>query len=379
MTLLRAMAFPLHMSSVLFIAMSSFILALITRNQGAAIFMSILPIYMMLVWLTQFAFTMIDDVANGRREAATATAEMLSPFGDARCWVHPALAALIAILLYWQPQIPQAPVLVAAWLLFPASIGAIAVSSRVFDALNPVAMWQVIRGLGPYYVLLLVALLLAGALGIWVLQADMWSMARFALCELILLEVYALIGGTLHLRRLELGFDPISNPERELEQAEVDRELRRQKVFDDVYRKLRVRETPKAIAAAHEWFESLPGIEMQRDLAALLEASRSWGEPRLFGNFAQGLVTHFLSARQQGLALATAEEAERQASGFAPAMESDAIALARYAQQTGRKGVARALLRNFSAKLKDGLPGADLLALQRQLGESAEATERPRS
>jgi hypothetical protein len=60
-------------------------------------------------------------------------------------------------------------------------------------------------------------------------------------------------------------------------------------------------------------------------------------------------------------------------------MESDAIALARYAQQTGRKGVARALLRNFSAKLKDGLPGADLLALQRQLGESAEATERPRS
>src|SRR4249920_1716848 len=92
MTLLRAMAFPLHMSSVLFIALSSLILALITRGQGAAILMSILPIYMMLVWLTQFAFTMIDDVANGRREAATATAEMLSPFGDARCWVHPALA-----------------------------------------------------------------------------------------------------------------------------------------------------------------------------------------------------------------------------------------------------------------------------------------------
>ena len=57
--------------------------------------MSILPIYMMMVWLTQFAFTMIDDVANGRREAATATAEMLSPFGDPRCWVHPALAAVI--------------------------------------------------------------------------------------------------------------------------------------------------------------------------------------------------------------------------------------------------------------------------------------------
>ena len=105
-------------------------------------------------------------------------------------------------------------------------------------------------------------------------------MAKFALCELILLEVYALIGGALHLRRLELGFDPISSPERELEQAEVDRQLRRQKVFDDVYRKLRVRETPKAIAAAREWFESLPNLELQRDVAALLEASRSWSEPK---------------------------------------------------------------------------------------------------
>jgi hypothetical protein len=110
MTLLRAMAFPLHMPSVLFIAMSSLILALVTRGQGAMLLMSLLPVYMMMVWLTQFAFTMIDDVANGRREAATATVEMLSPFGDSRCWVHPALAAGLALLPYVFPQAPKAPV-----------------------------------------------------------------------------------------------------------------------------------------------------------------------------------------------------------------------------------------------------------------------------
>jgi hypothetical protein len=371
MTLLRAMAFPLHMSSVLFVAISSLILALITRGQGAAILMAILPIYMMMVWLTQFAFTMIDDVANGRREAATATVEMLSPFGDPRCWVHPALAALLAILLFWKEQIPHAPVLVAAWLLFPASIGAIAVSSRVFDALNPIAMWQVIRGLGPYYVLLLVATLLAGALALWIAQSDLWSVARFALCELLLLEVYALIGGTLHLRRLQLGFDPISNPERELQQAEIDRQLRRQKVFDDIYGKLRVRETARASATAREWFEALPTVELQRDVAALLEASRSWSEPRAFGTFAQGLITQLLAARHPGLALATAEEATRQASFFAPGLESDVVALARYALQTGRRTTARTLLRNFVANLKDQNPGTDLLALQQQLGGAA--------
>ncbi|MEO8306516.1 MAG: hypothetical protein ABI616_00565 [Pseudomonadota bacterium] len=332
--------------------------------------MSILPIYMMMVWLTQFAFTMIDDVANGRREAATATAEMLSPFGDPRCWVHPALAAFVAILLFWQPRIPQVPVLIAAWLLFPASIGAIAVSSRVIDALNPVAIWQVIRGLGPYYVLLLAATLIAAALGAWVLRTDMWSIARFALCELILLEVYALIGGALHLRRHQLRFDPISNPERELEQAEAERRLRRQKVFDDIYRKLRVRETPKAIAAAAAWFESLPNVELQRDVAALLEASRNWSEPRAFGNFAQGMITQLVATRHSAMALAMADEATRQVAGFAPTLESDVVALARYALQTGRRSTARALLHNFVLKLKDQPAGVELLALQQHLGES---------
>jgi hypothetical protein len=206
----------------------------------------------------------------------------------------------------------------------------------------------------------------------------MWSVARFALCELILLESYALIGGALHLRRLEVGFEPVSSPERELEQVEIERQLRRQKVFDDVYRKLRVRETPKALAAIQAWLEPLPNLELQRDVAALLEASRYWSEPKAFGKLAQGLITQLLVTRQPGLALAVAAEAARQASGFAPALESDAIALAQYAQQTGRKGDARALLQNFSAKLKDGLPGADLLRLQQKLSEGGDDPDRPR-
>lgn len=372
-TLLRALAFPLHMPSVLFIAASSLILALVTRGNNPAILLAIIPVYMMLVWLTQFAFTMIDDVANGRREAATATLEMLTPFGDSRCWVHPALAAAIALLLFKYPQLPRLPVLATAWLLFPASIGAIAVSGRAFDAFNPVTMWSVIRGLGPYYLLLLAGTLLAAVLGIWILRSELWSLLRIALVELVLLECYALIGGTLHLRRLELGFEPVRSPERQLEQAEVERRLRRQHMFDDVYRKLRVRETAKAVAAAQEWLEPLPTIELQRDVAALLEASRSWSEPRAFGNFAQGLITQLLAARQPALALATTEEAMRQAESFAPLPESVAVELARYALQTGRKRVARAVLQNCVAKLRNEVPGADLLALQQQLGGGKEA------
>ena len=106
-------------------------------------------IWLLLVWLTQFAFTLIDDAANGVQETEAATAEMLSPFGDPRCWVHPALAAAVAIALVLQPEIPRLPVLVVGALLFPVSIGAIAISGRARDALNPFAMVRMLRGLGP--------------------------------------------------------------------------------------------------------------------------------------------------------------------------------------------------------------------------------------
>ena len=186
---------------------------------------------------------------------------------------------------------------------------------------------------------------------LWILRSDLWSLPRIALAELVLLECYALIGGTLYLRRMELGFEPISTPEREQEQAETERQLRRQRMFDDVYRKLRVRETPKAIAAAREWLEPLPPIEMQRDMTALLEASRSWTEPKAFANFAQGMITQLMAARQQGLALATVEEATRQVRHFTPSMEAEVVELARYAIQTGRKRVGAHAAEEFRGPL----------------------------
>lgn len=372
-TLLSALTFPLQLPSMLFVVISSLILALVTRGQGVLILTAILPIYLMLVWLTQFAFKMIDDVAHGRREASTATAEMLSPFGDARCWVHPALVAAIALLLFRYPQLSPTPVLTVAWLLFPASIGAIAVSGRIVDALNPISMWQVMRGLGRWYLLLLGATLLASTLEVWILRSDLWKVPRLILFELILLECYALIGGTLHLRRLELGFEPINSPERELERAEQERQLQRQHMFDDVYGKLRVREYSRAIAAARNWLAPLPNTELHRDVTALLEAGRSWSEPRAFGMFAQDLITHLLLVRQLALALATAEEALRQLATFAPSQESEAVALARYALQSGRKRMARSLLENYVARSPDQKPGAELLALQGRLTEGIEA------
>lgn len=92
-TLLRAAQFPLQLPSLLFVAISSLILAIVTLFDGVFMVFAIPALYMMVVWLTKFAFRMIDDVVDGRREASTASIEMLSPLGDERCWVHPAGSA----------------------------------------------------------------------------------------------------------------------------------------------------------------------------------------------------------------------------------------------------------------------------------------------
>ena len=66
--------------------------------------------------------------------------------------------------------------------------------------------------------------------------------------QLLLLLVYAAIGGALYERRLELGFEPRISPERAAERVEAERLARRQQFIDGLYKDLRVREAPRAVA-----------------------------------------------------------------------------------------------------------------------------------
>jgi hypothetical protein len=375
-SLLTALAFPLQLPSLLFIIVSSLIIALVPRGSAVGLITSILPLYLMAVWLTQFAFRIMDDVTEGRPEAPTATVEMMGPFGDARCWVHPALAAALSLLLRVAPSNVTWPVLAVAWLLFPASIGAMALSGRARDALNPPALWTVLRGLQAWYLVLLGALLGGAVLATWLVRSNLWDLPRVALLELLLLETYALIGGVLHLRRLELGYEPQHSPERQQERVETERMRQRQHVFDDVYQKLRVRENAKAVAAAGAWLQPLSAVDIQRDVLALIEASRSWSEAKGFGRLAQGAIPLLLSAQRPGPALALADEALRQDETFAPAEDGEAVALARHAMHSGRRRLAAVLIRNTLDQLKDQPPSAALLALQAHLQDHVVPSKR---
>src|SRR5262245_18743377 len=96
MDLLKVLAMPFQVGSLLFVAASSLVLGLVLSMGGNLLttaLLSLFVIWTMLVWLTNYALRLIDDAANGVRESSAASAEMMTnPYLDSRCWVHPLLA-----------------------------------------------------------------------------------------------------------------------------------------------------------------------------------------------------------------------------------------------------------------------------------------------
>ncbi len=372
MELLKVLAMPFQMASLLFVAITSGLLGLLLAVGGPTLITVVISAHaawLMLVWLTNYALQMIDDAANGHREARTASIEMMhNPFLDARCWLHPAIAAGLAITHYARPEWPVWPALVAAAALFPASIGACAMSGLARDALNPVAIFNVVRGLGRWYLLLVLFVAGCAMLGMLLVQQLQLGMVLFASGQLLVLLVYAAIGGAMYQRRLELGFEPIVSPERKADLADAERAGRRQQFIDGVYKDLRVREARRAITNVTDWLRNCPQRELSGDMQAVLAAGRGWNlPPREYPRFLRDLLPALVTLRQPAAAWSVAEAGLAAAPEFSPGDEATAVAIISYALQSGRRRAAAQLLENFLKRDVAAAPGPDLSALRVKL------------
>lgn len=350
MELLRILRVPFQLGSLLFVAVSSLILALVLpeisiRNMALGAF----ALWAVGTWLTRYAFRLIDDIANGVREAAAAEVEMVNPFGDSRCWVHPGLAVVLAVVHVAHPEWPLAALLIAAALLFAPSIGACAMSGRSRDALNPLAVWRVVVGMGPWYPVAVLATVACAGLAVTMARALPAGWALYASLELLLLLAYACVGGVIYLRRFELGFAARISPERREAAAADEREKQRQKWLDEVFTTLRSRDPARAVSQVTQWLEAASPAHAAGDVQALLEAGRHWNQPREFAQLLRGLLPVMLSKRQGALALATFEAGIASHAAFAPAEESTAVELAGFAVQTGRRRTALRILESYLA------------------------------
>jgi hypothetical protein len=373
--MLKALGMPFHASSLLFVGTTSLILGLVLSVGGIAVMLAIPAICLLLIWFTQFTFTLIDDAVNGKEEAAPASVEMLSPWGDMRCWVHPVLTLFVGLALMLQPQIPRVPVLVACVLLFPASLGAIALSGRAIDALNPFMLVKIMRGLAQYYLLAVLWVVVCVALGVLVAKSGMWIFVQLAVQQLLLLLACSFIGGAIYMRRVELGFEPLVSPERVALREEHHVSAQRQNMIDTLFGQVRSRHQVEALANVRQWLEKAAPHQLPGDVKAILTAGASWSEKRGFALLLREMAPLLISMRQPGLAFAAVEAGLAAAPGFTLEQEGAAVMMIRYALQTGRKRLAATLLANFmSSAANQAAPGAELLELRDRLQKEPAAT-----
>lgn len=369
MDALKILAMPFQAGSLLFVVASSLLLGLILGGGYLPMILGLFALWLILVTLTNYAFRMIEDIANGVREAPTVSAEMMSPLADSRSWVHPLLAVALVAFHAVKAELSAVPTVIAAVLLFPPSIAACAMSGRAVDAFNPRAMFEVVRGLGPWYPLAVLSTAFWAALGVLAVNLIGRGWLFFAVLQLLLLLAYASIGGVVYQRRIELGFAARISPERRAETAAQERGKRRQQLFDHLYESLRARDAPRAIDAATQWLRDADSYQFATDTQALLAAGRGWNEPRQFVQLLLGLLPLLLERGQPALALAAAEAAKAAGGRFVPAEEITAVTLADYALQTGRRRAAQGMLEDFlSSPAGAGPPGPRLASLCATLG-----------
>jgi hypothetical protein len=368
--LLRALAMPFQLASLLFVALTSVLLGIFIGGGLIRFVVSVAAIWILLVWLTQYALVLIDDTANGVRESRAASVEMAADaLQDARAWIHPALAVATGVVLYLHPEWPRLPALAFAALLFPASLGACAISGHALHALHPGELARVMRGLGIWYPAVVLFVLACALLGLLIARRAESMIVIVASAEMLLLLAYAGIGGVLYVRRRELDFEPRRSPERIAQREEEARHGVRQQFIDGLYKDLRVRESARAARDAGRWLQEAKPEHLKGDLHALLQAGRQWPEPREYPRLLRGLIPLLLEMKQPGLALVLADAGLAATPKFAPAAEPETLALIRYAQQTGRGRLAQTLLENYLGGTPAPQPGPELRAVQLALAE----------
>jgi hypothetical protein len=348
MDLLRSLAAPLNSAGLIFIGLSALLLAVVVRV-GV---WGVIPAFFLVSWLFKYGYALLEQVANGRFEAPTASVEMLGPF-EARPWVQTALVVCVYAAIRAVGGPAAKGMTLAALLLLPASVAVLGTSGQAIDAFNPLALWRMLRGLGLYYLWIVAAIAVLAAVAVLAWRTPLWSAIRYALVELAVLEAFSLIGGAVYARRLPLGFEPRRSPERI--QARVAAELRRQlqQLLDELFQFVNARQSERAVQHLAHWLAQCDPGHLAEDARAISATVLQWHSELGTTILLRGLIGQLADAGKLSLALEMLHAVLAQRAGFCVGSEPVAIELARHARASGQPRFALQILDRYAQQFPD--------------------------
>jgi hypothetical protein len=374
---LKFLLIPLRGASIVLIALFS-ILLLIAAAGG----LLGLPLALIVVsWFFKYGFALLDQVADGVNEPPVLSYEMVNPANESR-----PLGLLLVVAVYygvtealgrWLDGGTMTVVRGAGLLSLPAIIMAQA-TGGFMRSLNPVVLWQIVTRVPGSYALILAVLAafwwLARMLVTWLPAAELpFSIAiplpegvRIAVLMYAWLACFAMMGGVLFVRRVELGFEPSHSPERDAEKAQRERQREIDHLVDRIFAEWRGGAYGNAWRSIEAHLQKSP--RSSDDLRELLQRAAQWPDRRLAHRLAQEMLPQLLVARRTGDALNVVRTHLQLDVNFRPLASADAIRLIELARDAGDRRTARMLLVGFADRYPDAVAQriAEQLALQLQ-------------
>jgi hypothetical protein len=288
-------AMPWHATSIIFVTLSSLSLALVV-SQGVLRPIGLIGTFFLALWLFNYAFEMLEYAANGGTGAPVASVETLSPFK----WRPLVMAAICfwLVLLGSQLGTTGKVIIMLLLLLQPAFIATLGMGDGLLQAVNPISLWRVIVGMGAYYLLVLAVIGLFIVLAIALREVDFWPFERYALLEIAILTVFTVLGISVFLRRIEIGFEPRSSPERAMERDDRQHLRELDEILDEAYGLARLKYYERAASVIKRWLANSDAIAAPDDVNLILERVRGWGDPAAF-NFIERAIGALAGQRAQ--------------------------------------------------------------------------------
>jgi hypothetical protein len=355
--------------TVVFLVASLTLGFLLTTYAGLA---GIVLAPLLLMWLFNYSYVLLEHIANGAREPPVLAIEMLNPLNEQRpllqlAIVLPACAALLWLAHYLSTALAIA-LAVLAFIALPASIAALGVGTSFLQAINPMALWHIVHSLRMAYAAI-VLLVLGYGVGLSLLASRslLPSWLEIVLAQFAWLSVFSLIGGSLYEQRHMLGHEAVDTPERRAARARwlLDRE--RARFMDTIYGEAR----GGNLAGAWQTIE----LELARQNYAfeyydwLLERLGGLDNRRLASRLAQDYITRAL-ARDNARVTRLVQRCLAADPQFRPRSGAETLRVAELSRLAGDRSSAQALLVDFEQHFPGDLATVQAAATAEQLRRS---------
>ena len=338
MDLLRVILVPFHVTSLILIGVFAVLFSIFDVGGLYGIFASIIT----QIWVVKYCYALVEHIADGAQEPPVMSTDMLSPF-EIRPWVQIAIIIAGAVLCVKIGGVAGVVLGCVLLVLLPASIAVLGVGEPFYQAVNPVMLLRLVRGLGPYYLVILVSIPVYIGILQLLRSLDAWSLVIHAAGLVCEISFFGLIGGCLYIRRHQVGIEPSRSPERTAARAEAERVKLRAQMLDDMFHQARIGKFIDATRPLAKWLSALDGETVARDAQFVAAQAIAWQLPAGLNTIGSTLIRHLLRAGRPEVALLVFERLREQAPSLTLDSPDDLRTLIDFAEDAGKSELATAM------------------------------------